>query len=112
MEAVNRPRLRLLSCPGGKPLEADGPSVLLGRHSGADIRLPMCDVSRHHCRFVYDAGAWRVIDLTSTNGTFVNGQRIYDVVLRPGDHLKIAGFEFELPAEDNDIRTTHPRLAG
>lgn len=118
MQVIDRPRLRLISFPAGHPIEAEGPSVLVGRHSQADIRLPMSDVSRHHCRLVHESGGWRVIDLESTNGTFVNGERVREAVLKVGDHLKIAGFEFELPAEDSDVRMTNvsmsqtQRLAG
>ena len=91
------PRLVLLSYPSGQPLEVAGPSAIVGRHSEADVRLPMPDVSRRHCRISYENDAWRVTDLTSTNGTFVNGLRIAEAELHPGDRLRVAGFEFEVP---------------
>ena len=43
---------------------------------------------------------WWVIDLGSTNGTFVNEEKIDRAELRPGDHVRIGGFEFEVPAND------------
>jgi pSer/pThr/pTyr-binding forkhead associated (FHA) protein len=95
---LDRPRLVIRSFPGGQPMEMAGPSVLIGRHTDADVRLAMPDVSRRHCRLVFDGRSWWVVDLGSTNGTFVNDERIDRAELRPGDHVRIGGFEFEVPA--------------
>ena len=68
--------LRLVLQPGGAVIEVSRPEVLVGRHSEVDVRLPLPDVSRRHCRFVYADGIWRVFDLRSLNGVYVNGERI------------------------------------
>src|SRR5205823_4724 len=64
--------LRLLLQPGGLCVELNKPEMLLGRHSTADVRLSLPDVSRRHCRFAYADGHWRVFDLNSLNGVFIN----------------------------------------
>ena len=64
--------LKLVLQPNGLAVELTRPNMLLGRHSTADLRLPLPDVSRRHCRFLYTDGHWFVQDLQSLNGTFVN----------------------------------------
>ena len=89
--------MRLRLHPGDHVIDLTQPDVLLGRHSEADLRMPMPDVSRRHCRFVYSAAGWQVIDLDSLNGVFVNGARISRLsILRPGDHVRICGVEFDV----------------
>jgi pSer/pThr/pTyr-binding forkhead associated (FHA) protein len=70
----------------------------------------MTDVSRRHCRFVFHDDVWTLVDLNSTNGTYVNNVRVSEVDLRAGDLIRIAGFEFEFPATPSraadDLRTT------
>jgi len=86
-------------------MEAEGTSVLVGRHSESDLQLAMPDVSRRHCRFVLAETGWRVIDLSSTNGTFVNGVRVDEADLHAGDRVRVGSFIFEMPA-DADCTTT------
>ena len=63
--------------------------MLIGRHSQADIRLPLPDVSRRHCRFFFGEGVWQVLDLNSLNGVFLNGMGLFDLV--NGEFLGPAG---------------------
>jgi pSer/pThr/pTyr-binding forkhead associated (FHA) protein len=72
------------------------PDLLLGRHSEADLRMPLPDVSRRHCRFVYSAAGWEVIDVGSLNGVYVNGDRVWRTMLHPGDRLRIGALEFRV----------------
>src|SRR5262249_15881764 len=54
-------------------------------------------VSRHHCVFTVDDFTVRLRDLGSTNGTFVNGERIQgQVVLKAGDHVVVGKLSFEM----------------
>src|SRR5229473_2849513 len=64
--------LKLILQPNGPVLELTRPDTLMGRHSEADVRLPLPDVSRRHCRFLFADGAWQIFDLDSLNGVFVN----------------------------------------
>jgi hypothetical protein len=48
--------LRLVLQPSGATMEVAQADVLVGRHSCADVRLPLPDVSRRHCRLVFVGG--------------------------------------------------------
>jgi pSer/pThr/pTyr-binding forkhead associated (FHA) protein len=86
--------LRLVLLPSGVTLELDLPDMTLGRHSGADLRLPLPDVSRRHCRFTWSGGAWSVADLASLNGVYVNGQSVNAAELAQNDLVRIGSFTF------------------
>ena len=86
--------LRLILQPSGAAIELTQPDMLIGRHSQADVRLPLPDVSRRHCRFLFGQGGWQVIDLNSLNGVFLNGEPIRQASLRSGDLIRIGGFTF------------------
>jgi pSer/pThr/pTyr-binding forkhead associated (FHA) protein len=94
------PMMRLVLLPSGMRVDLTKADTLVGRHSSADIRLPLPDVSRQHCRFVFRHATWHVVDLNSLNGVFVNNQRVKQIPLRHGDRIRIGGFIFqvELPA--------------
>src|SRR5262249_23881460 len=70
--------------------------LVFGRHSSADVRLPLPDVSRRHCRFDFGDGRWQVIDLDSLNGVFVNGAPVRQAELHDRDVLRIGGFVFDV----------------
>ncbi len=86
--------LRLVLQPSGATVEVTQPDVLIGRHSLADVRLPLPDVSRRHCRLMFSQGYWQIIDLNSLNGVFLNGEPIHQATVRSGDLIRIGGFTF------------------
>jgi pSer/pThr/pTyr-binding forkhead associated (FHA) protein len=86
--------LRLLLQPGGLCVELTRPDMVVGRHSEADVRLGLPDVSRRHCRFLFADGAWQVTDLNSLNGTFINEARLQEATLAHGDRVRIASLTF------------------
>lgn len=86
--------MRLVLKPGPMAVELYESDVLFGRHSQADVRLPLPDVSRHHCRFVFTGGQWYVFDQNSLNGVFVNDERVKRATLKHGDEVRIGGFTF------------------
>ena len=61
---------------------------VVGREAGSDIQLPEGSVSSRHAQLERIGGSWRLADLQSTNGTFVNGRRIDSVELKPGDRIR------------------------
>ena len=66
----------------------------VGRAVGADFIVDAPLVSRVHCRLtVLPGGDLEVRDLKSTNGTFVNGQRIDTARIAPGDRLGVGRME-------------------
>jgi pSer/pThr/pTyr-binding forkhead associated (FHA) protein len=65
----------------------------IGRAPRADFIVDAALVSRLHCRLAAGAGEIEAIDLESTNGTYVNGQRIERGTLKHGDKLRIGAVE-------------------
>ena len=66
----------------------------IGRATGADFILDAALVSRVHCRLTALAdGGLEIRDLDSTNGTFLNGQRIETARLSPGDRVQVGRVE-------------------
>lgn len=90
------------SAPGEAPQEGArdilfGEKMLLqiGRDPGNDIVLPSPNVSRFHAQIEKVGQRYRVTDLRSSNGTFVNGERIdKEVWLKPDDSIRIGGYRF------------------
>jgi serine/threonine protein kinase len=70
-------------------LVEEGAPLLLGRSRHAETRLEDPGVSRVHCEIQLEDGQVLVNDLDSAGGTFINGQRISEQILRPGDVLQI-----------------------
>jgi len=70
-----------------------GTSRTVGRAPVADFRLEAALVSRVHCRITAGHETLNVEDLASTNGTFVNDQRIDNGLLADGDRLRIGRVE-------------------
>jgi pSer/pThr/pTyr-binding forkhead associated (FHA) protein len=67
----------------------------IGRATGADFIIDAALVSRVHCRVSALAGGeLEIKDLESTNGTYVNGERIETARLAPGDRLQVGRVEF------------------
>ncbi len=70
-------------------LELERSVVTIGRALDNDIRLASSQVSRHHCRIETDSeGVW-ALDLGSSNGTMLRGQRVQRARLESGDLIKI-----------------------
>lgn len=69
-------------------------NTTVGRHPESDIFLNDVTVSRHHCRFLVTDESVAVEDSGSTNGTYVNDERIDTAVLTPGDEVMVGRFHF------------------
>jgi len=69
-----------------------GDEVELGRDPACAVRLFADDVSRRHARISADAEGHVVVDLSSTNGTWVNGREVGTHRLRAGDRIRLGGF--------------------
>jgi hypothetical protein len=89
------PRL-LVSGPDGGPdggnqrtYEITTPLVILGRGTDCDLRLVDPGVSRHHAEIRVEDGEVVLVDLGSTNGTFVNGQPVRRVPLADGTRVTL-----------------------
>src|SRR5688572_13997966 len=74
----------------------------MGRARRADFVLDAALVSRVHCRFTLNtSGQLELEDLGSTNGTFVNGQKITKLLLSDGDKLTVGRVAFVVNATTN-----------
>ena len=70
------------------PLEGD--QLTIGRDSTNGVAINDAEISRKHARLVFQGGKYVLEDLGSTNGTFVNGQRLGGpYVLKPGDVVSL-----------------------
>jgi pSer/pThr/pTyr-binding forkhead associated (FHA) protein len=75
---------------------SSGAVKTIGRAKGADLILDAALVSRVHCRLEAGKDGVDVTDLSSTNGTFVNGKRVERATLANGDKLKVGRVELTL----------------
>ena len=73
----------------GKQFELTGDRLTAGRDSANKVRLHDTEASRRHAEFVRTPEGYRLLDVGSANGTFVNGQGAKDVLLQPGDQVRI-----------------------
>ncbi|PHS13521.1 MAG: hypothetical protein COA86_16855 [Kangiella sp.] len=78
--------------------------VEIGRRPSSDIVLTESSVSSMHAQVIQSEGEWKVLNLLSSNGTFVNGEKVINQVLKPGDMIAFAGSEFVFAlVEDDEI---------
>lgn len=93
------------------PISRD--STTIGRREDCDLRIPLVDVSRKHCRLVIQGSALRLDDLGSSNGTYHNGQRVQGAILKPGDLLQIGPISFivQVDGEPAEQDITFPDLS-
>ena len=85
--------------------------VTIGRHDGNVFQIGDASVSGRHCEVRLRGDELIVRDLQSTNGTFVNNQRVDSSELRPGDLLRLGNSEFLVKpqGEDKSSSPTHGR---
>ncbi|MBL8793493.1 MAG: FHA domain-containing protein [Planctomycetia bacterium] len=112
----------LVPVGGGDPIPLVRARMTLGRRESCDICLRFPNVSGQHCEVSCQDGMWYIRDLGSTNGIKVNGERVQQKLLRPGDEIGIAKrrftIQYVLPvgrnfiAEDEDLRQSLLEKAG
>ena len=76
----------------------------LGKKEGNDIPITDKTVSRNHAEIEYKADSFLLRDLESTNGTYVNGTRVKEAYLVPGDRIKIGRTVLEFSAFDEKVK--------
>ena len=86
----------VLESPEGTFRLTPGAIKTVGRTPRADFILDAALVSRLHCRLTAAADNLEVVDLRSTNGTFVNDKRVAKARLKSGDRLRIGRVELSV----------------
>ena len=86
----------LLSLGNGPSIQIDKPILLFGRHEECDVQLNSKKVSRRHCVLAQVNDYLVIRDLGSTNGVRINGERVAEGKLRPGDELQIGNFKYQV----------------
>ncbi|OZG75368.1 phosphopeptide-binding protein [Hahella sp. CCB-MM4] len=89
-------------------------SVIIGRDEQCDITVPVSHLSRQHAQLTV-AGSYLLIkDLGSTNGTYLNGERITQGRAKPGDKLRfdVVNFTVTGPIDDSDLTIVRPGSIG
>jgi uncharacterized protein YkwD len=95
--SMARPRLVAINPPGRKTreLRLAKAEITIGSEKGNTLRLRDQSVSRRHAVIRYRDGRYVLRDLQSTNGTFVNEQRVrVQILLKDGDHVRFGGVRF------------------
>src|SRR4051812_10860698 len=88
MENVTSAKLVVLGgALAGEVFALERDSVTFGRELANTICCPDPSLSRRHCEFVRTEDAWTLRDLTSANGTFVNGAKVVSHRLVEGDRI-------------------------
>ena len=98
----------LLPLGGGDPIPLLKTTLLVGRRESADIVLRFPNVSGHHCELSVADGSWTIKDLRSSNGTKVNGSRVTEQRLNPGDKISIAKHDYEIAFDPLRLGGTAP----
>ncbi len=90
----------------GQAFALAGTTLVVGRSPDCGIRLEESSVSSEHARLVRDNDGWRVVNLLSTNGTFVNDKKISNAAITDGDHVRFGRAEFVFHDPEGRRRTT------
>jgi predicted component of type VI protein secretion system len=81
---------------GGDSIPLLKKNLLVGRRESCDVVLRFANVSAHHCQLMIASGYWYVRDLKSRNGVKVNGVRVAERRIDPGDTLSIGKHNYEM----------------
>lgn len=101
------PRLHLRRCSlsvrGGAEHFFDKEVIKLGAMDDNDVVIRDDTASRYHCKIVQEETGYVLVDLESTNGTFVNGVRIREVFLHPGCTIAVGQKTLQFQARDEQV---------
>ena len=102
---------RLTSTAGDQTFELhDGATLVVGRASASDLPVFDPTISRRHAELTCDGIVIRVRDLGSSNGTFVNGARVTDASVSPGDTIAFGKVPFRVASITRPLATLGSEL--
>lgn len=93
----------LVPVGGGDNIPLSKPRLSMGRRESNDIVLRFQNVSAHHCELQLEGGYWFIRDLNSSNGVKVNGVRVKEKRLDPGDQLSVAKHDYRVYYSPADL---------
>ena len=98
IESTDKPVLYIESGPNQDEIVPLGATTTLGRQPSSDVVVSEAGVSRQHAQIIETPEGYRLRDLASTNGTFVNQKRITgdDYILKDGDQIRLGPSEISL----------------
>jgi len=83
----------------GRTHELKVDKTTIGRVEDNTFQIAEPSVSSHHCEVLLRGSDIVVLDLNSTNGTFINGEKVTESVLKPGQILRLGQIEMRLEAD-------------
>jgi pSer/pThr/pTyr-binding forkhead associated (FHA) protein len=92
--------LALRSESTGRAVILNGGKTTIGRDADSTVPIDDGSLSQHHCEIFSRNGETVVKDLGSTNGTFVNGERIVETTLKPDQRLRVGNVEFVVQSQE------------
>lgn len=98
----------LVPIGGGDPIPLLKKDLTVGRRENCDVVLRFPNVSSQHCRLECHGGYWYVRDLNSKNGTRVNGVRVTEKIVQPGDVLRVAKHQYRVAYSPHDLGAVGP----
>jgi len=110
---IRRSRLEVAAGPDkGLVGDFDSPSIRIGARRGCDLQLRDSKVSGIHCEIRLDERGYRLVDLDSTNGTFVSGFRVNDIYIQPGTSITVGSSKLRFDALGESVEIELAQDAG
>jgi|SRR5579884_1813082 len=94
---------QLLALSEGPSILLDKPILLFGRDLECDVRFDSRKISRKHCCIAQVSDYLVVRDLGSTNGIRINGVRVLEGRLRPGDELTVGNVRYQVRWDEQAV---------
>jgi hypothetical protein len=80
--------------PSSRHWPLDGDILAIGRDPASAVRIDDTSISRHHADLIRRGPSWFIVDARSTNGTFVNDQRVSESIVLARDRVRLGRVEF------------------
>ena len=95
----------------GRTHELKADKTTVGRLEDNMFQIEEPSVSSHHCEVLLSGGTVKIRDLNSTNGSFINGEKITEAVFKPGQTLRLGQVELRLDTGDAASAPAAPAAA-
>ena len=95
-----------------KELKIDQDEIIIGRDTGNDIQIDNIAVSREHARIIKGPKYYFIEDMSSKNGTFVNGKKINKKFLKEDDEITIGKHSLQIVLEENPAKMKKKKIKG